>query len=199
MLIFANYGFEFPETQKALCEAIPTTCGKMLIISFAGTLCDAEAEKQGAVNCGFSEDNIFILNGHNLCKLMQKDYQYILVTGGNTFKLLYYVHLYQLDSFIMQQISKGCTYIGISAGAYLACKDIEYVKLFDDNNHIQVGDFTALGLTDKFVLCHYDIRGAADKYAVRQFIGYDSDLVCINGNDIITFEYNNEGDVHNDV
>lgn len=181
-----------PKREK-LCEAMPTTSGNMLIIPFAGTLRDAEAEKQGAVVSGFSEDNIYILDEHNARELMQRDYQNILATGGNTFKLLDSIRRYQLDRFIRQQEANGCTYIGLSAGAYLACKgSIEYVKLFDDNNHISDGDFTALGLTDKYVLCHYDIRGAADKYAVRQYIGYDSELVCISGNDVITLNNSKE-------
>ncbi len=199
MIILANYGFSFAETRKALCEAMPTTSGNMLIIPFAGTLRDAEAEKQGAVVSGFSEDNIYILDEHNARELMQRDYQNILATCGNTFKLLDSIRRYQLDRFIRQQVANGCsTYIGLSAGAYLACTgSIEYVKLFDDNNHISDGDFTALGLTDKYVLCHYDIRGAADKYAVRQYIGYDRELICLSGNDIITL-YNSEGEVSKD-
>lgn len=63
MIILANYGFSYPETREALCgEAMPTTSGNMLIIPFAGTMRDAETEKQGAVVSGFSEDNIYCLS-----------------------------------------------------------------------------------------------------------------------------------------
>ncbi len=53
-------------------------------------------------------------------------------------------------------VTNGVTYIGVSAGADIACQDIEYVKAYADNNVIDDGDFKALGLIPYNVICHYE-------------------------------------------
>lgn len=188
MLVLANYGFEYPTSRDSLKKAIGSARGTMLIISLGGTRADAEAEKKGAQQIGFGEDSIYIFDIDNSDELMHNDYNFIEITGGNTFKLLSQIRNYKLDEFINAQIDKGCTLIGLSAGACICCPDIEYVRLFDDNNHIYNRDYSALALTDKYMICHYDIRGTADKYAIRRFVGYGSELVTITGDEVVMID-----------
>ena len=186
MIVFTNFGFAYPDSGNELARAIETT-GSMLIISLAGTAADAEAEKKGAVKHGFNEDDIVIFTPDKAEEIKHKDFNNIILTGGNTFKLLSEVRRYSLDEYIRSQYNKGSTYIGVSAGAYLACtSSIEYVKLFEDNNHITDGNYTGLGLTQKHVLCHSDMRSLADMLNIRRFIGFDSkELICVSGNEAV--------------
>lgn len=184
MIVFSNYGFAYPDSGDELAKAIETT-GSMLIISLAGTAADAEAEKKGAVRHGFNEDDIVIFTPDKAEEIKHKVFNNIILTGGNTFKLLSEVRRYSLDEYIRSQFNKS-TYIGVSAGAYLACTSIEYVKLFEDNNHITDEDYSALGLTQKHVLCHSDTRSLADMLNIRRIIGFDGkELICVSGNEAV--------------
>ena len=155
--------------------------GKMLIIPLA---CDfpettAEREKMNTADAGFDKNNIYIFDEREPEKYKDIKFDYISVTGGNTFKLLYSVRKYGLDDFIRKQFESGADYFGFSAGAYLACPDIGYVRNFDDNNHISDDDFSALGLTEKYFLCHFDSRGDAERMMCRKYIGTDAELITV--------------------
>lgn len=76
--------------------------------------------------------------------------------------------------------------MGFSAGAYLACDDIEYVKHYDKNyDYITDGNFHALGLTDKYVLCHFDYRDEKDIQLCRLHIGDEPELITINNDQLV--------------
>lgn len=191
MIILGSYGFGYYIGRPKLSELIKDRSGKMLIIPLASSdeQRAGERETRGAVEAGFQRDNIFVFDKENEDGLLDKDYDHIVVLGGNTFKLLYYVKALGLDRFIKEQVERGAAYLGFSAGAYIACRDIEYVKIFDDNNHIADGDFSALGLTDDYVLCHYDSgRGYEEIRMCRDFIGYENRLRTINDDQFILLE-----------
>lgn len=187
MLILGSNGFYSVAVRQQICELIKDKSGRMLIISLA---CDFEEdtgnrERKCATDTGFLKDNIDVLNQNSPEEFLDKRYDYIVVLSGNTFKLLHHVKKYYLDEFIRQQVSDGAIYLGFSAGAYLACPDIEYVRHFDDNNHITDGEFTALGLTDKYVLCHFDSRGIEEIKMCRTDIGMEPELITINETELI--------------
>ena len=144
-----------------------------------------EKEKNCAAMLDFKKENIFVFDETDPEAFLNRKYDYIAVLGGNMFKLLYSVKKYHLDSFIKEQVGAGAVYLGFSAGAYLTCSDIEYVRNFDDNNHIDNGDFTALGLTDKYVFCHFDVRGEKEIKMCRSFIGYEPELITIRNDQLI--------------
>ncbi|MBR2283240.1 MAG: Type 1 glutamine amidotransferase-like domain-containing protein [Ruminococcus sp.] len=190
MIILSSYSmYSIPVREQVLAAGINIS-GKMLIIPLASSFGTdfAVREKNSAVLSGFRDENVDIYDESDpdMCeRLLKNSYDIINVPGGNTFRLLYKVKKYRLDSFIKEQTANGAVYFGSSAGAYLACPDIEYVKNFDDNNDITDNDFTALGLTDKYVLCHYDQRGINEIKLCRSFIGTDPELITINDSQIV--------------
>lgn len=187
MLILGSYGFSYTQNRLKIGELIPDQTGNMLIIPLA-CMFGMETglkEKNCAAMLGFQKEGIYVFDDSNPDALLDMKFDYIVVLGGNTFKLLYYVMKYHLDTFIKQQVADGAVYLGFSAGAYLACNNIEYVKNFDDNNHITDGDFTALGLTDKYVLCHFDYRGIEEIKMCRAFLGNEPELIIINNDQFI--------------
>ena len=187
MLILGSYGFSYTQNRLKIGELIPDQTGNMLIVPLACMFEEetGQKEKNCAAMMNFKKENIFVFDGTKPEEYMERNYDYITVLGGNTFKLLYYVKKYHLDSFIKQQVAAGAIYLGFSAGAYLACGNIEYVRNFDDNNHITDGDFTALELTDKYVLCHFDYRGAEEIRMCRSYIGEEPELITINNDQLI--------------
>ena len=187
MLILGSYGFSYTQNRLKIGEILENNFGKLLIIPLA---CGfeketGEKEKNCAVLLGFKKENITVFDEEHPEETLNRNFDHIAVLGGNTFKLLYKTRKYRLDEFIKKQVENGADYLGFSAGAYLACPDIEYVKNFDDNEHITDDNFTALGLTDKYVLCHYDLRGPAEIKMCRQFIGNASELITITNEQLV--------------
>ena len=187
MLILGSLGFNYTQNRLKIGELVPEQNGRMLIIPLACTF-EAETgekEKNGAAMLDFKRENIYVFDRAKPEEYLNRSYDYIVVPGGNTFKLLQYVREFHLDSFIRQQVENGAVYLGFSAGAYLACQNIEYVQNFDANDHITNGDFTALGLTEKYVLCHFDSRGEKEIELCRSYIGYKPELITINDAQLI--------------
>lgn len=160
VMLFSSYGFCSPIMREKFALAIPRNESlkrkSCLIISYAGydTEKTAEREKQGLVEFGFNSDNIYVLNDNGNSGCESPDYIYI--AAGDTFKLLDIVKKNSLIEKIRNSvIEKHAVYIGVSAGAYLATKNIEYITQVEDNNIIN-DSFDALNLVPKNILCHYD-------------------------------------------
>lgn len=79
----------------------------------------------------------------------------IFVAGGNTFYLLQELK----NKDILQDLIKFAndkTYIGTSAGACIACPNIDYIEKLDDKSQAPLLDnCNALNLVDFYVLPHY--------------------------------------------
>ena len=187
MIILGSVGFHDTMNRLKIGELLPHQNGTMLIIPFARTF-EAEAakkEKNGAAMLDFKEEKIFVFDRAKAEELMSRDYDYIVVLGGNTFKLLHEVREYHLDSFIKAQAANGAVYLGFSAGACLACPDVGYVQDFDENPYITDGNYTALGLMEQYVLCHSDIRDPGDIQKCRAYLGDGPELMTIKEHELV--------------
>ena len=79
----------------------------------------------------------------------------LCVSGGNTFFLLQELRRSGLVELIAQRVRQGMPYIGESAGAIIACPDIEYNQVMDDRAAAPgLDDCTGMGLVDWYVLPH---------------------------------------------
>ena len=188
MLILSSSGFSTTQVRLKIGEIIEDKSNNMLIIPLASTLGmeTAERERNCAAMLGFKKENIYIYNELKPDELLGMEFGYIAVLGGNTLRLLKKIREYNLDTFIKEQVSNGAIYLGFSAGAYLACDDIEYVKHFDYNDGFITDDnYHALGLTDKYVLCHFDYRGEKEIQLCRLHIGDKPELITLNNDQLI--------------
>lgn len=87
-------------------------------------------------------------------KLAQASCLYI--SGGNTFYLLQELKRKNLLPLIRERINQGMVYVGESAGAIIASKDIFYSHIMDDKEQApNLTDYTALDLVDFSVLPHW--------------------------------------------
>ena len=187
MLILGSFGFTSTQNHLRISELIKDKTGNMLIIPLACMFGSetGEREKNCAAMAGFDKNKIYVFDESKPEELLGVEFKYIVVLGGNTFKLLHLVKKYHLDEFIRTQVSDGAVYLGFSAGAYLACDNIEYVKNFDSNDYISDGNFKALGLTSKYVLCHFNYRGNKEIEMCRRYIGTEAELLTINDDQFV--------------
>ena len=79
----------------------------------------------------------------------------LCISGGNTFFLLQELKKNGLIDLIAKKVRKGMLYIGESAGAIIACPDIEYNQIMDDRAVApELNDCIGMGLVDWYVLPH---------------------------------------------
>jgi len=102
-----------------------------------------------------------------------KEAQAIFVGGGNTFRLLKELYLYDLVDLLKQRISQGIPYIGSSAGANIASPTI---KTTNDMPIVQTPTLDALNVIDFQINPHYldpDINskhmGETRELRIKQF------------------------------
>lgn len=161
-LLLSSFGFNTPVMREKLDSALFIKSQRwhkrVLILPYAGfdVAKTFEREKAGLVEFGFTPDMIVFAQD-------KKDFllppDYIYVPGGDPFKLLKSLRELDLISDVISCVTRrNAVYIGVSAGADIAAANIEYVTLLEDNNHIDDGDFSALGLIPEIPLCHYDHR-----------------------------------------
>ena len=195
MIILGSYGFRQTTTGDQIGALLPDKKANVLIIPLASEtpMIAGKKEKEGIIHLGFEDTKITIYTRSDHEMIVDKNYDIIVVPGGNTFKLLHLVKEYSLDEYIKRQYALGCIYIGLSAGAYLACPDVGYVSLFDDNNYIKSNDFSALALTGKYPICHYESKGLSalhrcEDYFTAHFSTVIPEYVPICDGDIFSFK-----------
>lgn len=111
---------------------------------------------------GITDIKIVDLKEEDEDSLLQKlkDVNLIWVNGGNTFWLLNWVRKSGFDKIIKGLLDNGAIYLGVSAGSYIACPNIEMSTWkSSEKDRCGVTDFQALGLTDFLMSVHYE-----DKY-----------------------------------
>lgn len=158
-MMFSSYGFRSPIIREKYAKVIKQdeTLKKKscMIIPFAGfnTEKTYESEKGGLIEFGFDPSMISLLDKDHIPFYVP---DYIYVPGGDPFKLLSNINEYVLRSEVrLRVLTYKSVYIGVSAGAYVACPDIEYVKHLEDDNVIHE-DYSALGLVQNSIVCHSD-------------------------------------------
>jgi dipeptidase E len=80
----------------------------------------------------------------------------IHLTGGNTFRFLYWLRVRGLIALLQRYVADGGVLIGVSAGAILMTSDIRTSSLCGDTMYPGLADFTGLSLVVFAVFPHYD-------------------------------------------
>lgn len=107
------------------------------------------------IACGIKRENVVIFNHEEPRKYCDLDIDIVYVTGGNTFTGLKLVKDSGFDKEIIKYVNNGVIYVGRSAGAHIATKNIKHVLEFD-LNEIGTTDYEGIGLVDGILVCHYN-------------------------------------------
>lgn len=102
---------------------------------------------------GFAKENIIVFDYDSSSNFANLKIDAIYISGGNTFKMLQNIKNCSFDKKIVNYVHNGVVYIGGSAGAHIASKNIDHVKNFD-TCEADFADYQALGLFDGILVCH---------------------------------------------
>lgn len=112
---------------------------------------------------GFKRENTFVFDFWNPQHFFELDIDIVYISGGNTFETIKRIKDCDFDKEIIRYVQSGAIYIGGSAGAHIASKNIEHVSYFDAIPD-DFNDFNGLGLFDGILICHY----TADRQSIYQ-------------------------------
>lgn len=189
-LLLSSFGFRSPIMREKFAMVIKNditlrnkTC---LVLPYAGFNLENtfQNEKNGLIEFGFSPENIiFVKNREDITRYIP---DYIYVPGGDPFKLLDAIRKMGIMTDIVECVTKRHTvYIGVSAGADIATKSIEYVTNLEDNNVIRNMEFEALGLIQEGILCHADHYSYSTVRVCREAVG--NKILTIADDQLLTF------------
>lgn len=156
MLIFSSKGLETKSGRKSIGKEVKKRKKEddtILLFSHPEYMTD-EVFVKACEEMSFKKENIFLYS-ENISSDLVLRMNYIYVTSGNTFEILDWLKKRE-DIFcsIRQAVLLGTNYIGSSAGAMIAGKDILLAHEFD-RNFVALKDFNALGLFDGAIIPHY--------------------------------------------
>lgn len=116
---------------------------------------------------GFERRNVIVFDYDHPGLFKNLEIDIIYVGGGNTFGTLKRIRDAGFDGEIVKYVKNGVVYIGGSAGAHIACKDISHVERYDENRW-GVRDYSGLGLYDGIFVCHFSDERKAHFEELRE-------------------------------
>lgn len=79
----------------------------------------------------------------------------VYVVGGSAFYLLKTIQQIGFDKMLKEYLPKGLVYIGLSAGAYVACPSIVMKTWTRKSDRHGVSNLSAMNLVPFYLKCHY--------------------------------------------
>ena len=165
-LILSSCDFRNDNTKNTIIENLDKSiekCKLLFIPNEKATFETIHSEKYyfRMQECGFKRENIFVFDFWNPQDFFELDIDIVYISGGNTFETIKRIKECGFDKEIIRYVKSGAIYIGGSAGAHIASKNIEHVSSFDSVPD-DFNDFNGLGLFDGVLICHY----TADRKAI---------------------------------
>ena len=112
--------------------------------------------KEKLYSLGISKGNITEITKKT--ELFRFDFKLIVVSGGNSLRLIHYLKKYNQYDFIKELVNKDIVYIGDSAGSVVVGNDIKYTESYEpflDKIEIEENEiYDSFNFVDKVVLAH---------------------------------------------
>ncbi len=156
---------------------------KALFIPYAGVTVSFD-DYEAKVKERFNEVGHDIVSIHHFDDPVKavEDAEAIVVGGGSTWQMLYYIHKLKLTEPIRAKVNSGTKYIGWSAGSNLACPTI---KTTNDMPIIDPMGFDALNLIPFQINPHYLDKnpdghgGETREDRIMEFLEVNKDMTVV--------------------
>lgn len=161
-LLLTSAGFENPKVGQEFLKLVNKPAEEIKII-FIPTASRTKEElfyvgksKEELTSLGVKDIKVLDLD-HEVSYGEVKDFDVIYICGGNTFYLLHKVRESGFADIVKQFLDEGKVYVGVSAGSYITCPNIEMANWkHPDRNDVGLTDLTALNLVPFLVTVHYE-------------------------------------------
>lgn len=172
-LILSSCDFRNEKSQKVIVNNLPYPINKCRLLFIPNEKATEEAISGDVYydrmqEFGFVKEIVYVFDHNNPDKFRNLDIDVVYISGGNTFGTLDKIRKSNFDKDIIRYVKSGVVYIGGSAGAHIASKNIKHVENYDENI-VSLTDYSGLGLFDGVLICHYT---EARKYDFEQLSQY---------------------------
>lgn len=136
-LILSSCDFRNEKSKRVIVENLPCPIDKCKLLFIPNENATAEAISGNVYydrmqEFGFRKENVYVFDYNNPDKFRNLDIDVIYISGGNTFGTLDKIRKCNFDKDIINYVKSGVVYIGGSAGAHIASKDIKHVEKYDE-------------------------------------------------------------------
>ena len=190
-LILSSCDFGNPESAKSIYDNLGMPIDKCRVLYFPNEKATEVKIKSGKYenrlsSFGFSKENICVFNYYTPKAFCDISVDAVYISGGNTFGTLKRIRETCADKLIIKLVKEGAVYIGGSAGAHIATKNIAHVAKYDEDA-FGVTDFSGLGLYNGILICHYTEQRKTDfellkntsEYSVKALTDEESLVCCV--------------------
>lgn len=158
-LILSSCDFRNEKSKRVIIENLPCSIDKCKLLFIPNEKATAETilgslYYERMQEFGFVKENVYVFDHNNPNEFRNLDIDVIYISGGNTFGTLDKIRKCNFDKYIIDYIKSGVIYIGGSAGAHIASKNIKHVEKYDENT-VGLTDYSGLVLFDGILICHY--------------------------------------------
>jgi peptidase E len=158
-LILSSCDFRNDTSRKCIIDNLNISIDECRLLFIPNEKATYEAIHSEKYYCrmqefGFRRENTHVFDYFSPDEYGSLKIDAIFISGGNTFQTLDRLRKCGFDKAIIKYVKSGATYIGGSAGAHIATKNIEHVMQYD-NNSTDMTNFDGLGLFDGILICHY--------------------------------------------
>ncbi len=156
MLILSSCDFRNDNAKRIIIDNLPKDIGDCRVLFIPNEKATHESIINGKYHRRlkkfvFRADNATVFEHTCPDAFRNLDIALIYISGGNTFTTLQKLRDTDFDKDIVRYVQNGVTYIGGSAGAHMASRDIAHVAAFDDVPY-GMTDFSGLGLFDDVLI-----------------------------------------------
>lgn len=158
-LILSSTDFNNETVRAAIMKELPKAAEDCTVLFFPSEKASNKDVKSAKFKkwletYGFTRANVTVFNKNTPEKYEGLTVDAVYVGGGNTFAMLKTMRETGFDKEIIRLVKDGALYIGGSAGAHIASKNVEHVQVFDENA-VGLTDFNGLALFDGILFCHF--------------------------------------------
>ena len=190
MLLLSSQDFSNENSKRIILENLPKDIKECSILyfpneNFSRKNLENRSYRDRLKKCGFAKKNIYVFDYDNPLGFDSPRPDCVYIGGGNTFKTFEMLRKAGADKLICKYVKDGATYIGGSAGAHIASKNIEHVRNFDELPK-DFSDYNGLGLFDGILICHYSEQ--REKYYLQAKQEGKYSVYAISDDDCLIFE-----------
>ncbi len=158
-LILSSCDFRNEKSQQVIVDNLPYPIDKCRLLFIPNEKATEEAISSDVYydrmqEFGFVKENVYVFDHNNPDKFRNLDIDVLYISGGNTFGTLDKIRKCGFEKDIIDYVKSGVVYIGGSAGAHIASKNIKHVENYDENT-VGLTYYSGLGLFDGVLICHY--------------------------------------------
>lgn len=158
-LILSSQDFRNPFSRQVILDNLPKPLKQCRLLFIPNEKTTGEKIRRGKYalrmeEFGLVRENVLVFDHEHPAVFLNLDVDAVYISGGNSFATLDRLRRSGFDREVIRLVQAGAVYIGGSAGAHIASRDLSHLTRYDPPPP-EMTDFRGLGLFPGILLCHF--------------------------------------------